>query len=141
MFPCNSPTPVFRLRTEPLPTHVHIYRTNESTAFKISTAFESTTFYNAPLIHSHSHSHPHKHPRCRERWRNRESHCQNSKARFFFLCLNIPALSTLLTLSTCCRVCLCLSVRRLKRASLLRPIPFSLGKSAGSLGGVPRPLL
>lgn len=60
---------------------------------------------------------------------------------FFFLCLNIPALSTLLTLSTCCRVCLCLSVRRLKRAILLRPIPFSLGKSAGSLGGVPRPLV
>lgn len=52
-----------------------------------------------------------------------------------------PELSTLLTLSACCRVCLCRCLYRLKRAFLLRPIPFSLGKSTESLGGVPRPLL
>ncbi|TNN33571.1 hypothetical protein EYF80_056268 [Liparis tanakae] len=52
-----------------------------------------------------------------------------------------PVLSTLLTLSACCSVCLCRCRYRLKRALRLRPIPFSLGRSAESPGGVPRPLL
>lgn len=55
--------------------------------------------------------------------------------------INAPALSTLLTLSACCTVCFCRCLYRLKRAFRLRPIPFSLGKSARSLGGVPCPLL
>lgn len=62
-------------------------------------------------------------------------------SQFIFIFSHAPALSTLLTLSACCRLCLCRCLYRLKRDFLLRPIPFSLGKSTGSLGGVPCPLL
>lgn len=57
------------------------------------------------------------------------------------LAICLPVLSTLLTLSACCRACLCRCRYKLKRAFLLRPIPLSLGNSTASLGGVPPPLL
>ncbi len=104
MLPCSSPTPVFRLFTEPLPTHTHTHTHTQS----VFTVHASSNY----IACEHSPSH-----------------------------INIPVLSTLLTLSACCIVCFCRCFFRLKRALLLRPIPFSLGKSAGSLGGVPRPLL